>query len=59
MKDAFKARVFTFLGGGGKANIYDFEVNQLGPIFRISANSLGKKLSKNVFDPFPLRVASI
>lgn len=58
MKDAFKARVFTFLGGG-KANIYDFEVNQLGPIFRISANSLGKKLSKNVFDPFPLRVASI
>lgn len=31
MKDAFKARVFTFLGGGGKANIYDFEVNQLGP----------------------------
>ena len=30
MKDAFKARVFTFLGGG-KGNIYDFEVNQLGP----------------------------
>lgn len=58
MKDAFKARVFTFLGGG-ETNIYDFEVNQLGPIFRISANSLGKKLSKNVFDPFPLRVASI
>ena len=30
MKDAFKARVFTFLGGG-ETNIYDFEVNQLGP----------------------------